>query len=114
MAMAKPTPPEEGPYPGIADYALLSDCHSAALVSRAGSIDWCVLDRFDGRPVFARLLDWERGGHFRVGPERPAVVEREYLGDTHVLRTRFRTEQGVLELTDFIGLLQGAHSSIFA
>lgn len=100
--MAKPRPPEEGPYPAIGEYALISDCHSAALISRAGSIDWCLLDRFDGRPVFARLLDWERGGHFQIAPERACEVEREYCGESNVLRTRFHTERGVLELTDFM------------
>jgi transaldolase len=63
--------PDQGAYPPIADYALLSDCHSAALVSRDGSIDWCCFHRFDARPVFARLLDWSGGGHFRIAPPGP-------------------------------------------
>jgi alpha,alpha-trehalase len=65
-----------GAYPPIGDYALLSDCHSAALVSRDGSIDWCCFHRFDARPVFARLLDWSGGGHFRIAPAAPATVTR--------------------------------------
>ena len=56
------------PYPPISDYALLSDCHTAALVSRDGSIDWCCFHRFEARPVFARLLDWGKGGFFRIAP----------------------------------------------
>ena len=66
-------------YPPIGDYALLSDCHSAALVSRDGSIDWGCFHRFDARPVFARLLDWSGGGHFRIAPTAPATVTRRYL-----------------------------------
>jgi GH15 family glucan-1,4-alpha-glucosidase len=44
------------PYPPISDYALLSDCHSGALVSTDGSIDWCAFHRFEARPVFGRLV----------------------------------------------------------
>ncbi|MGH2708591.1 MAG: trehalase-like domain-containing protein, partial [Actinomycetota bacterium] len=59
----------ELPYPSISDYALLSDCHSAALVSKDGGVDWCCFHRFDARPVFARVLDWNKGGHFRIAPK---------------------------------------------
>src|SRR5438093_9963881 len=84
----------------IADYALISDCHSAALVSRDGSVDWCCFDRFDARPVFARLLDWSRGGHFRIGPRPPYRATRRYLPGTNILETRFETDRGSLVLTD--------------
>ena len=55
-------------YPPIADYALLSDCHSCALVSTDGSIDWCTFHRFEARPVFGRILDWAKAGFFRIAP----------------------------------------------
>ena len=88
------------PYPPISDYALLSDCHSGALVSRDGSIDWCAFHRFEARPVFARLLDWEKGGFFRIAPADEYEVTRRYLPNTNVLETRFETADGVITLTD--------------
>ena len=53
---------EHHPYLPVAEYALLSDCQSVALVSRSGSIDWCCLPRVNHGSVYGRLLDWEKGG----------------------------------------------------
>ena len=53
----------------IADYALLSDRHSAALVSRAGSIDWLCFPRFDSPSIFARLLG-DEAGHWSISATR--------------------------------------------
>jgi GH15 family glucan-1,4-alpha-glucosidase len=94
-------------YPPISDYALISDCHSGALVSKDGSIDWCSFHRFEARPVFCRLLDWGQGGFFRIAPRDEYEVARRYLPGTNVLETRFETGSGVLVLTDFFQLLLG-------
>ena len=75
-------------YPPVGDYALLSDCHTAALVSSAGSIDWCCLPRFDDGSTFARLLDRERGGFCAVSPsDDSAVAFRDHVEGTLVLKT---------------------------
>jgi alpha,alpha-trehalase len=87
-------------YPPIAEYALIGDCHSAALVSTDGAIDWCCFHRFDSRPVFSRLLDWSRGGYFRIAPIEAYQTRRRYLPGTNVLETRFETSGGVFILTD--------------
>jgi alpha,alpha-trehalase len=89
-------------YPPIADYALLSDCHSCALVSTDGSIDWCTFHRFEARPVFGRILDWAKAGFFRIAPlDDDYEPTRRYLPGTNVLETTFRTPTGTLVLTDF-------------
>jgi GH15 family glucan-1,4-alpha-glucosidase len=90
----------------IAEYALLGDCHSSALVARDGSIDWATFPAFDSPAVFARILD-ERGGHFRVSPAEAFESERAYLPDTNVLVTTFKTEAGVVEVTDCMPLVAG-------
>jgi GH15 family glucan-1,4-alpha-glucosidase len=104
---------QEGPEHGqpadlpISDYALIGDCHSAALVSRGGSIDWCCLPRFDSDSCFARLLDRRRGGHFVIAPRDPCTVRREYLGDSLVLATTFESTSGAVRLTDFFAMRRG-------
>jgi alpha,alpha-trehalase len=87
----------------IGDYALLSDCRSAALVSRSGSVDWLCFPRFDGPSVFARLLD-EDAGHFSIRPAGEAEVSRAYLDQTMALETTFRTATGVAVLVDALAV----------
>jgi alpha,alpha-trehalase len=87
----------------LAEYALLSDCRSAALVSRGGSVDWLCCPRFDGPSVFARLLDAD-AGHFSIRPTGDAEVTRRYVDQTMVVETAFRTATGVAVLTDALAV----------
>lgn len=86
----------------IADYALLSDCNSAALVSRDGSVDWLCLPRFDSPALFAGILD-PSAGHWSLRPAGPCRVERAYLPGTLVLETTFTTDAGVVRVRDAMG-----------
>jgi GH15 family glucan-1,4-alpha-glucosidase len=94
-------------YPPIGDYGFIADCHSAALVSRAGSIDWCCLPRIDSASVFGRLLDWDRGGSCQVAPEGDHEVSRRYLDGTLVLETTFATDAGRARLLDTFVMREG-------
>lgn len=87
-------------FPPISDYAFLSDCHSVALVGRDASVEWACFHRFDQRSVFARILDRERGGYFRIAPVAEYTTTRRYLPDTNVLETRFETATGAVTVTD--------------
>ena len=93
-------------YLPIAEYALLSDCHSAALVGRDGSIDWLCLPRFDSAALFARLLDPD-AGHWQIAPSDAGYeAERRYLPGTLVVETTFRTGTGVVRVTDAMCFLE--------
>ena len=91
--------------PPIADYALIGDTRSAALISRDGSIDWLCWPRFDSPSVFARLLDLERGGSFCIQPSIPFETKRRYIDATNVLETIFETERGRVRLLDLMPVM---------
>ncbi|MET0761094.1 MAG: glycoside hydrolase family 15 protein [Thermoleophilaceae bacterium] len=94
-------------YLPIADYALLSDCHSAGIVGRDGSIDWLCLPRFDSPALFARVLDPD-AGHWQIAPTGDAYeAKRRYLPGTLVLETTFRTSAGVVRVTDAMCFQEG-------
>lgn len=77
-----------GTSPPIADYGLIGDTRTAALVSSDGAIDWMCVPHFDGEPLFARLVGGPSGGRYRVGPTTPgAPTERRYLPHTATLET---------------------------
>jgi GH15 family glucan-1,4-alpha-glucosidase len=90
----------------IAEYALLSDCSSAALLHRDGSIDWLCLPRFDSPSVFARILD-ERAGHWSIHPTAAFTVRRRYLPGTLAVETTFTTDGGVVRLVDAMAASEG-------
>src|SRR5438034_9563004 len=90
----------------IGDYAMLSDCSSAALVGTDGSIDWLCLPRFDSPAVFSRILD-PAAGHWSIAPTEPFTSERRYLPGTLVLETIFTTERGRVRLVDALAFEPG-------
>ena len=95
-------------YPNIADHGLIGDLQTAALVTTDGVLDWFCCPRFDSPSVFASLLDAERGGFYRIAPDRDDYVSRQlYLPDTAVLITRFMTPDGVGEVHDFMPVIEG-------
>jgi GH15 family glucan-1,4-alpha-glucosidase len=90
----------------IADYGLLSDCTTAALVSRDGSIDWLCVPRFDSPSLFAGLLDPD-AGHWSIRPTGAFAAERRYLPGTLVVETTFITESGTARLVDALAFAAG-------
>jgi alpha,alpha-trehalase len=87
----------------IADYALVSDCHSAALVGTDGSVDWLCFPRFDKPSIFGRLLDAD-AGYWSLRPSATGSAARRYVPNTMVLETTFTTPHGVATVTDALAL----------
>ncbi len=89
----------------IEDYALIGDCHAAALVGRDGSIDWLCLPRFDSGACFAALLGEPGHGRWLIAPAAPVKsVRRSYRDSTLVLETEMETDEGAVRIVDFMPL----------
>lgn len=87
----------------IEQYALIGDCHTAALVGSDGSIDWLCVPRFDSGACFAALLGTPEHGRWRIGPSgKIMAVRRSYRNDTLILDTEFETAEGCVRITDFM------------
>jgi GH15 family glucan-1,4-alpha-glucosidase len=95
---------QTSPFPPIADYAFLSDCHTGALVAPDGSVDWLCLPAFDSASVFGNILD--RGaGSFRFSPYGINVpTQRNYVPGTNVLTTTWHTPRGWVQVTDALAV----------
>ncbi|MFF0232672.1 glycoside hydrolase family 15 protein [Micromonospora sp. NPDC005254] len=96
-----PDPMRPQPSAPISDYGLLGDTRTAALVASDGGMDWLCVPRFDGDPLFGRLVGGPDAGTFRVGPAGQAtVVERRYRQHTATLETTWAVGSGRLRLTE--------------
>ena len=104
--VSAPGPVPAAEFRPIAEYGLLADCTSAALVDRSGSIDWLCLPHYDSPAVFARLLD-PAAGHWAIRPAAEFEVSRRYLPGSLVIATTFTTATGVVTLTDALAFEPG-------
>lgn len=94
-------------YLPIAEHGLIGDLRSAALVGTDGRIDWFCAPRFDSPSVFGALLDAERGGVWELAPMCATASRQQfYVPDSAILITRFLTEEGMVEVQDFMPVLR--------
>jgi len=84
----------------LSGLGLIGNCQVAAHVSRAGSIVWACLPRFDSPPVFGALLD-PHGGAFTIGAADGRAGTQRYIPNTNVLETVFEGPDGAFKVTDF-------------
>ena len=95
-------------YLPIEDHGVIGDCSTAALVGRDGAISWLCAPRFDSEPVFCSILDKDQGGAFTIDVGRILGARHRYLGDTPILITELRLEEGILRITDLMPMRAGA------
>jgi GH15 family glucan-1,4-alpha-glucosidase len=88
----------------IEDYALVGDGHTAALISRDGSVDWLCWPRFDSGACFAALLGEPEHGRWLLAPatDDASKITRRYRGETLILETDFETADGAVTVVDFM------------
>jgi len=91
-------------YKPISDYAAIGNLRTVALVCRDGSIDWCCFPHHDHGSVFAAILDHRRGGRFRVSAVGTGMGDQQYIEDTNVVTTTFRSSNSSLSVTDMMPL----------
>ncbi len=87
----------------IGDYAMIGDLHTAAMISRSGSVDWLCLPRFDAAACFSAMLGTAENGHWSLAPRHAAISSsRRYREDTLILETEYRTVSGRATVLDFM------------
>ena len=97
-----PPPDASREYRPIADYGVIGDMHTAALIASDGSIDWACLPYFDSPAVFGRLLDRRTGGYCAIRVPDDAKSSRIYIEGTNILETTFTTPSGTVAVADFM------------
>jgi GH15 family glucan-1,4-alpha-glucosidase len=94
--------------PPLREYGLIGDTTTAALTSQAGSIDWMCWPRFDGEPVFGRLIDAEHGGCFEIGVRGARHTRRRYRDRSAVLETAWESDGGHAVLVEAMAMRGGS------
>ena len=84
------------------ELGIIGNCHSTALISKKGSIDWCCLPEFDSPSVFGKILDDNIGGTFEIICYNNYIIEQKYLKNTCILVTKFSSGKNIFEIHDFM------------
>lgn len=98
-------------YQPIGSYGVIGDLHTVALVGIDGAIDFMCFPRFDAPTIFGALLDYKKGGSFKLAPlMKDARQKQLYIPDSNVLLTRFLSQSGMAEISDFMPILELGHA----
>ena len=112
MAEFRPSQLVDGYLP-LADYGLIGDGTTAALVGRDATIAWLCVPHFDSPPLFSSILDARpgKGGQFRLSLDGLTEARQRYADDTGVLVTELRSSEALVTVTDALTLHKGADLS---
>lgn len=103
---------QERPYQPIENYGIIGNMQTVALVSVNGSIDFMCFPRFDSPTIFASLLDAKNGGYFSIEPQMDDLKCKQlYMPGTAILITRYFSEEGITELTDYMPLSEDSKTA---
>src|SRR5215470_923959 len=98
-------------YQPIENYGVIGDLNTVALVGLDGSIDFMCFPQFDSPSIFAALLDYRRGGSFKLAPVLDEVRHKQlYIPDSNILLTRFLSQDGIGEVSDFMPITEMGHA----
>ena len=96
------------------NFGIIGNCQSSALINENSSIDWCCLPQFDSGSVFAKILDEEKGGSFKIECDETYNTSQNYIENTSILVTKFENEENSFELIDFMPRYQKENGSFYS
>ena len=106
---------EEQRYSPIEHYGVIGNLHTVALVSKAGSIDYFSYTRIDSPTIFGSILDADKGGSFDISPQFEEMDYKQlYLPDSAILLTRFLSDEGLAEITDFMPVKKNEENCVLS
>ena len=96
------------------NFGIIGNCQSSALINENSSIDWCCLPQFDSASVFAKILDEQKGGSFKIECDETYSTSQNYIENTSILVTKFQNEENSFEVIDFMPRYQKENGSFYS
>ncbi len=96
------------------NFGIIGNCQSSALINENSSIDWCCLPQFDSASVFAKILDEQKGGSFKIECDETYNTSQKYIENTSILVTKFENEENSFEVIDFMPRYQKENGSFYS
>ena len=96
------------------NFGIIGNCQSSALINENSSIEWCCLPQFDSASVFAKILDEQKGGSFKIECDETYNTAQNYIENTSILVTKFENEESSFEVIDFMPRYQKENGSFYS